>query len=215
MKKQDQNKKETPSVNYDLKSNAVEELLKADSGDTPQYSKEELEKYRSGNKKFRIPDPVKLLFIKAWFPGAVCFFFLWGLSAYVSNLWDMLFIMSAVLGMITDLLVNNIIRYMEKFPGQYEDWMLFPKKGMVSFGMNLLFSGVIIYCVYTVYNVIGAIAASLNIPFYGVEPILFGLFCMAFDMLFIGIKRLLRSIFRDAKEAARGGGDQNRDETST
>lgn len=215
MKNKDQNNQEAASVNYDLKSEAVEELLKAGTGDTPQYSKEELEKYRSGNKKFRIPDSVKILFIKAWFPGAVCFFFLWGLSAYVSNLWDMLFVMGIVHGMISDLLVNNIIRYMEKFPGQFEDWMLFPKKGMASFVLNLVFSCLIIYCVYYVYNVIGMIANSLGLVYYGVEPIMFGVFCMAFDMLFIGVKRLLVSIFRDARTAARSGGDQNRDETST
>lgn len=215
MSKKDLNNNESASVNYDLKSEAVEELLKADSGDTPQYSKEELAKYRSGNRKFRIPDWVKILFIKIWFPGAVCFFFLWGLSSFVSNMVDMMFVMAIVLGLITDLLVNNIIRYMEKFPGQYEEWMLVPKKGMVSFGLNLFFSFLIIYCVYTLYNFIGAILTSLNIPFYGVEPILFGVFCMAFDMLFIGIKRVFLSIFRDAKAAAHKGGDRNRDETST
>ena len=38
----------------------------------------------------------------------------------------------------------------------------------------------------------------------GVEPILYGLFCMGFDMLLIGIKRLCAAILRDAKAAARG-----------
>ncbi len=214
MSKKNQNNQEEASINYDLKSEAVEELLKAGSGDTPQYSKEELEKYRSGNKKFRIPDWLKILFLKIWFPGAVCFFFMFGLGGFLSGL-DMIFVVSIVLGFVNDLLVNNIIRYMEKFPGQHEEWILINKKGMVSLGLNLLFAFLNIFCVSTVYSLIGTVLLSMGLRVYGVEPILFGVFCMAFDMLFIGIKRLFLSIFQDAKDAARRGGDQNRDETST
>ncbi len=214
MSNQEQNNKNQASVNYDLKSEAVEELLKAGAGDTPQYSKEELEKYRSGNKKFRIPDWVKILFIKLWFPGAVCFFFMFGLGGVLSGL-DMIFVVAMVLGLVNDLLLNNIIRYMEKFPGQHEEWMLVPKKGMASLGLNLLFAFVNVLCVSMVYSLIGVIALKLGLTYYGVEPILFGVFCMAFDMLFIGIKRLILSIIEDAKDAARGGSDQNHDETST
>jgi len=37
----------------------------------------------------------------------------------------------------------------------------------------------------------------------GVEPVLFGVFCMGFDMLFILIKRTAGTIFADAKAKAR------------
>ena len=57
--------------NYDLKSEAVEKLLKAESGDVPEFSAEELKKYRSKGG-IKIPNTVKVLFLKAWFPGAVC-----------------------------------------------------------------------------------------------------------------------------------------------
>ena len=211
-----ENKKENlenASTNYDLKSDAVEKLLDAEKGEAPEYSKEELEKYRSG-KKFRIPDPVKILFLKAWFAGAVCFFFLWGLGTYISSLIDMLFILAVVLGMVTDLMVNNVIRFIEKFPGEHEEWMMFPKKGMGSFVLNILYSGLIIYCVYMLYNlinygIIGITGDADTVPL-GVEPLLFGVFCMGFDMLFIGIKRLAKSILQDAREAA----GRNRDASS-
>lgn len=215
MKKKDLNKSEAASTNYDLKSDAVEELLKAGKGDTPEYSEEELLKYRSGSKKFRIPDPVKILFIKAWFPGAVYFFIGFGLGSYLSDMLDLLFILGVACGILMDLLVNNIIRYMEKFPGQFEEWMLFSRKGMASFCLNILYNFLILYCVYSLYNVIGLIAESLGLSYLGVEPVLFGVFCMAFDMLFIGIKRVFLRILRDARAAAHGGGDQNQDETST
>lgn len=198
------NKKSQSNKNYDLKSEAVENLVNADSGTAPEFSQEELEKYRS-RKGIRIPEAVKLLFIKAWFSGAVCYFFLWGLGTYVSSLIDMLFVLGVALGMVTDLLVNNVIRFIEKTPGQNDRWMMFPHKGTVSFFLNIVYSFLILLGVYMLYNlinyvIIGITGMADTVPL-GVEPVLFGVFCMAFDMLFIGIKRLTGSIIRDAKDA--------------
>lgn len=194
--------------NYDLKSEAVEDLVNADSGDVPEFSREELEKYRS-KKGIRISEPVKVLFIKAWFSGAVCYFFLWGLGNYVSGLIDMLFVLGVALGMVTDLLVNNVLRFIEKTPGRNDRWMMVPHKGMAGFFLNIVYSMVILLCVYLLYNLInyfliGITGAADTVPL-GVEPILFGIFCMGFDMLFIGFKRLLGSIIRDAKAAVDRG----------
>lgn len=195
-------KKET---NYELKSEAVEALAGADSTPAPEYSKEELERYK-GKKKFKIPAPVKILFLKAWFAGAVCFFFLWGLGTYVSDLLDMLFVVGVATGLVTDLLVNNVIRFIEAFPGEHDEWMLFPKKGMVSFFGNLLYGFLVTFCVYLLYNLINIAIMSITgntetLPL-GVEPVLFGIFCMGVDMLFIGIKRLIVSIIEDARYSA-------------
>ena len=189
--------------NYELKSEAVEPLAGADSSPTPEYSKEELERYK-GKKKFKIPAPVKILFLKAWFAGAVCFFFLWGLG--LTNLLDTLFVLGVAIGVVTDLLVNNVIRFLEAFPGEHEEWMLFPKKGMVSFFLNLIYGFVIAFCVYLLYSLINFAIMSLTgntetLPL-GVEPVLFGIFCMGIDMLFVGIKRLIVNIIEDAQYAA-------------
>ena len=189
--------------NYELKSEAVETLAGADSSPTPEYSKEELERYK-GKKKFKIPAPVKILFLKAWFAGAVCFFFLWGLG--LTNLLDTLFVLGVAIGLVTDLLVNNVIRFLEAFPGEREEWMLFPKKGMVSFFLNLIYGFVIAFCVYLLYSLINFAIMSLTgntetLPL-GVEPVLFGIFCMGIDMLFVGIKRLIVNIIEDAQYAA-------------
>ena len=205
------------SVNYDLSSDAVEVLANAGKGETPQYSQEELDRYRS-KKGFKIPDPVKIIFLKAWFAGAVCFFFLWGLGSYISSMLDMLFILSVVLGVITDLLVNNVIRFMEKYPDQNRSWMMFPKKSIVSFFLNIVYSALIIYCVYTLYTsinlLINTVTGATDQIALGVEPILFGVFCTAVDLACLGIKRVFCSIIEDAKTAARENGS-NRDESST
>lgn len=205
MKETDSNLQAEESINYDLKSDAVERLVQAQAGDAQEFSQEELEKYTT-KKGFKIPDAVKIPFIKAWFAGAVCFFFMWGLGNYISGNLDMLFVLSIALGMVTDLLVNNTIRFLEKTPGGNDKWMLFPKKGMLSMGLNLLFAFIIIFCVFMTYTLVNYAIVSLTgdrdqVPI-GVEPILFGMLCMGYDMLFIGIKRLLQSILRDAKAAA-------------
>ena len=196
---------ENKNSNYELKSDAVEKLLDAQSGNVPDVSQEELDKYRT--KKWAIPETVKILFIKAWFAGAVCFFIMWGLGLYLGATLDMLFVTGAALGFVTDLLTNNVVRFLEKTPGGNDRWLLVTKKGMVGLGLNLLGAYAVLVCVYFTYTVINYTIVSLTgavdtVPL-GVEPVLFGLLSMGYEMLFVGIKRLARSIFRDAKAAAR------------
>lgn len=198
------NENENKSSNYELKSDAVEKLLDAQEGNVPDFSQEELDRYRS--KKWAIPDWLKILFIKTWFAGAVCFFILWGLGLYLSATLDMLFVAGAALGMVTDLLTNNVVRFLEKTPGEHNRWLLTAKRGMVGFGLNLLGAYAVLLCVYLTYTVINFTIVSITgavdtVPLQ-VEPVLFGLLCMGYEMLLIGIKRLLSAIFQDAKNTA-------------
>lgn len=191
--------------NYELKSDAVDKLLKAEKGDVPKFSEDELRKYRSKGR-FKIPNTVKVLFLKAWFAGAVCYFILWGLGLYIGNLIDMLFVLGVVLGMATDLLTNNVIRFIESTPGENDKWLMFPKKGMVSFFLNMVYAIVLIICVYQLYGVINqtimAIIGSTDTVPLGVEPVLFGVFTMGFDVLFVQCKNLMKRIIADAKSSA-------------
>lgn len=190
--------------NYDLKSEAVETLA-GNGPKTPKYSQKELEKYTK-TKKFRIPKWLKMIGIKAWFYGAVCFFFLWGLGLYLPHMLDMMFVLAVGMGAVTDLLVNNVIRFIATTPGSNDDWMMFPQKGVAALLLNVLYAGVILFCVYTLYNVINSVIISITgatdtVPL-GVEPILFGIFCMIVDVLLLGMKQLAKSMLRDAKAAA-------------
>ena len=117
---------ENKNSNYELKSDAVEKLLDAQSGNVPDVSQEELDKYRT--KRWAIPEAVKILFIKAWFAGAVCFFIMWGLGLYLGATLDMLFVTGAALGFVTDLLTNNVVRFLEKTPAGNDRWLLVTKK---------------------------------------------------------------------------------------
>lgn len=191
--------------NYELKSEAVEKLLKAEKGEVPEFSEEELKKYRT-KSRINLSEPVKVLLLKIWFAGAVCYFILWGLGMYIYSLIDMLFILGVVLGMVTDLLTNNVIRFIEKNPGENDKWLMFPKKGMTSFFLNMVYAMAVILCVYGLYGFLNRIAVAIignadTVPL-GVEPVLFGVFCMGFDVLFVGLKNLLKQIIRDAKASA-------------
>jgi len=191
---------------YRLKTKAVDDLVTADESNSPEVSEAELRKYKRTGK-IKIPHWVKVVLLKIWFAGAVCFFILWGLGTYVTAFLDMLFILGIALGVVNDILVNNILRYFEETPGSNDRWMMFPKKKFATFFFNIIYSFVILFCVYTLYNVINlaivnATGAQDTVPL-GVEPLLFGTFYMAFDMLFIFMKRTFASIVSDAKKSVR------------
>lgn len=197
--------RKSDSKNYELKSDAVEKLLKAEAGDVPEFSQEELKKYRSKGG-IKLSNTVKVLLLKAWFPGAVCYFILWGLGMYVYSLIDMLFIMGIVLGLVTDLLTNNVIRFIETTPGENNKWLMFPQKGMTSFFLNLIYALVLVVCVYFLYSFLNLTIVRIlgnpdTVPL-GVEPVLYGVFCMALDVLFVGCKNLSKQILADARQKA-------------
>ena len=191
---------------YDLKESAVDRLVGADKS-APSYSSEELNRYRS-KKALRIPLWVKIPLLKAWFAGAVCFFFLWGLGTYVTAQWDMMLVLCAAMGLANDLLVNPVIRFMEKTPGDNSRWMMFPQKHWVSLFLNIVYFTFVLICVYALYNAVNVRIAALTgrteEVALGVEPILFGILTMAFDLLFISIKNGFITVFRDAKTTAGG-----------
>ena len=192
---------EKQSDYYDLKTKAVDDLVTADESNSPEVSKEELRRYRSG-PKLQVADWVKLLLIKAWFAGAVCFFFIWGLGGYLADQLDLLFVTGFALGTVTDLLTNPMLRFFERTPGEHSAWMMFPKKGFVTLPLNILYGYVVLGLVYTLYTAINAVIARITGDFehvaLGVEPILFGVFCLGVDLLLLQAKHLLVRIFRDA-----------------
>lgn len=185
--------------NYNLKSDAVETLANADKVGAPVYSEEELNKYRS-KSLLKAPEALKLILLKTWFAGAVCYFFLWGLGGILGNTLDTLFVLGIALGMSMDLLTNNVIRFMEKEPGENDKWMMVPGKGTGSMLLNVLYYLVVILFVFMLYNVINlginTMTGDMDAVPLGVEPILFGVFCTAFDVMFISIKHLVIRIVK-------------------
>ena len=190
---------------YRLNTQAVEDLVTADESNSPVVSQEELDKYRGRTRK-KLPQWLKVSLLKAWFYGAVCFFFMWGLGGYLADSLDLFFVTAIALGMVTDLLVNTILRYYAETDGANDRWMMIPRRGVVGFFLNILYAFVVLGMVDMVYNVVNITILSLThetgtVPL-GVEPILFGLLCMGVDTGFIALRGLMVRIVSDAKAKA-------------
>lgn len=188
---------------YKLKTDAVEKL--ADASNAPVVSEKELKKYKSKGK-LKIPEWLKVVFIKFWFGGAACYFFIWGLGLYLKNL-DFIVVVSIGLGLVTDLFINHFLRFLEPEKGDYDKWMLITVRKFWSVFLNIIYCTVIFFCIMYTYNTVNLmINGETDDPvlFIGVEPLLFGLLYMGFDMLFIGIKNTFIKIFRDANKKASG-----------
>lgn len=197
----------TAAEYYQLKTKAVEDLVTADKDNSPQVSEAELRKYRSG-PKIRLRDWVKAVLIKWWFAGAVCFFFFWGLGMLIPSMENQLIILGAGLGMVTDLLTNNIFRYYAKRPGANDRWIMVRKKGVPGLALNLVYAFVLLGLVVMTYQIINGIAVSITgakdtVP-VGVEPILFGLLAMGWDMALLGARRVMKRVVDDAKKQQAG-----------
>ncbi len=195
---------------YDLKLDKIDELVAALKEETPQesggnisYNVAEItgdDSERNRQKEFdpykvdkfsRIPAWVKALFIKFWFSGCVCYFVMFGLRI---NELDKLVLLGAVLGLVVDVLVNPLFRYMESDRKEYNAYMMFPFpfKAFWTFFTNVIYYILVVFCVNYCYfglnELINLISGTSNEIKVGVEPLLFGVFTVIIDMIFIGIK---------------------------
>lgn len=188
-------KKEPASDYYKLKTKAVDDLVSANKENSPKVSEAELRRYVR-RSRFHIPMWLKVLFVKFWFAGAVCYFCVWGLGLYIGDNLDLIFVTSIIMGFVTDILTNNLLRFMEETPGENGKWMFIVKKRFVSLIFNVLYAFVLMFSVAAFYSLIKQ----------GMEPVFLGLLYMAFDLVFVWIKNGLKKIFSDAKRKVDEGG---------
>lgn len=220
MSKKKKKSKETTIENYyDLRTKEVDELVAALKGDIDETQLEpitkniaeitgEEEKAKKGSKKAdfdpykvdkfsRIPIWLKALFIKFWFAGAACYFVIWGLGHYIPNWLDLAVLAGTFMGLFTEFFVNTIFRYMESSDKEYNDYMMFPFpfKHFWTFFTNIIYYigiGLLVMLIYTGINY-GFVVLNHNFEGYvtlGVEPLLYGVFALIVDMVFIGLKDL-------------------------
>jgi len=205
--KKQKNEDRSAASYYNLKTDAVERLVNAK--DAPEVSDKEIREY-TAKRKFKLPMWLKIVLVKFWFAGAVCYFFLWGLGIYLHGL-DLMLVLAIGLGLVTDLMVNRFLRNFETEKGENDKWMMVTVRKFWSVFLNVLYAAVLLYCVFQTYytaNVLMGVNPNVDSTqeegMLGVEPILFGLLYLGFDILFIFVKRTLINIFRDAREKAAG-----------
>ena len=188
---------------YRLNTKAIDDLVGATPENSPPVSEKELRKYQSG-PKIRLKDWVKVVLIKWWFAGAVCFFFIWGLSGYMADMLDTLFVTGIAMGIVTDILTNNAIRFFEATPGSNDRYIMVTLRGYLSFFLNILYAFVVLFFVYSIYAVINftviRITGNADTLPLGVGPIMFGLFYLGVDQLLIKCKHIIADIVRKAQK---------------
>ncbi|MGN0817431.1 MAG: hypothetical protein ACI4L9_00540 [Candidatus Coproplasma sp.] len=224
-KKKPKNKESTIENYYDLKTKDIDELVAALKGDTENLSSEpvttniaeitgEEQTAKPGSKKAefdpykidkfsRIPAWIKALFIKFWFAGAVCFFVNMGLGTIISSALDLLVLDGIVLGIMTDLLVNPIFRFLESSDKEYNNFIMFPfpVKHFWTFFTNIIYYVIVLLGVDGIYVLMDGVW-HMNVY---VEPLLFGLFAVIIDMAFIGIKDLIVYLIKKCKNKKTNG----------
>ena len=183
--------------NYSLHQDAIDALVTANKENTPKVDEKEIQSYKQ-DKLSKIPVWLKALFIKFWFNGAVCFFFIWGLGMFLAA-WDLILVTGIAMGAVTDILVNNVFFYFGD--ERYNNWMLIPVKKFWAFFVNIVYSCVVMLLVVYFYEGVNLLFGAKNTGF-NVEPITFGLIYLAIDLVFIWIKNLVIKIINDAKEKA-------------
>lgn len=192
---------ETTADYYKLKTRAVDDLVEANEGNAPEVSPEERKRY-GAKVAAGVPAWIKVHLIKIWFAGAVCYFIFWGLGMYVAPL-DLMVIAGVVLGMVTDILTNNVLRFFAETEGAYDRWMMFPKKRFATFFWNILYAALLLAMVVGIYTGINlALVGFLKPPEgtvpLGVEPVLFGVFYALCDALLIALKHFLARLLTGA-----------------
>jgi hypothetical protein len=226
------NKKKDPETTienyYDLRVDKVDDLVEAlktgqsssdedisfniadctginDSESTTKSGKQkQFDPYKI-DKLSRIPTWIKAIFIKFWFAGAVCYFIIWGLSNYITDALDLIVFCGLVMGVVVDVLVNPLFRFMESDRKEYNPYMLFPFpfKAFWTFFTNIIYYILVLAIVNLAYTgineLINLIAGTENLINVGIEPLLFGVLVTIVDMFFIGIKDLVVFIVKRIK----------------
>ena len=194
----------TETKAYDLRRDAVERLVTADET-APEVDEKELKKYKK-TRFLGIPMWAKALFVKFWFNGAMCYFFVWGLGVYIENKLDLVVVLALAMGMFNSLIVNNVLLFLDDGTDGYSRWIFVPQKfsakttsgkimfSLLAFLLDIIYSFAVVFIVYLIYFGINNKADGA----FGVEPITFGILYLAVDLLFIGMKYLMVKIISDA-----------------
>lgn len=182
-------------ASYKLNTNAVDRLVDANKGKVVKVDESEVDQYKSG-KLQKIPAFIKAIFLKWWFAGACCFFFLMGLGAVIPNQMTLIFVLAFGSGIVTDLLVNNCLRFLESSEREYDKWIMFPWRKWFTIFFNVIYALIITGLVVKTYDGINMLIISAqqldpkSVPL-GVEPLLFGVFYAAYDVALVWFRNLI------------------------
>ena len=183
MKKTDLKKEESVKY-YDLKTEHVDDLVKALNEESETMTPSTHKQYKM-NKAPDQPDPykidklamipawVKAAFIKFWVAGAICYFFLFSFLMNSFATLDKIVFTGIGLGVIFDLIVNPSMLYFESDKKEFHPYILLPysAKKVWTLLINIPVGVLEVWLINKGYSII---IPNSNI-IKGVEPITFGL----------------------------------------
>jgi hypothetical protein len=145
----------------------------------------------------------KALFVRFWFAGAVFYFIGWGLAVGSRDQLDLTVVLGLVHGMVTELIVNRVLVFIEH-DGENRRFILCYSKKFFSFPVNIVFGIICAFLVAYTYSIVNLLAmrsglAAEGYIFVGAEPLLYGLLFVMLEMMFIGMKNTMRSIYLKAR----------------
>ncbi len=197
---------------YDLKVDKVDELVAALKGeDVSAYGEVSMKisdctgaEDKGSDKEFnpyrtdflaRVPIFIKALFIKWWFAGVVCFFVNMGLGIYVATA-DLVILDGIFLGLVAEVLVNPLFRFMETDRREFNGYMMFPFpfKAYWTFFTNVLYYVAIAVAVNFIYFFINEFMFTLSI-----EPLSWALIVLIVDMILTGVKDFTVQLIKKRK----------------
>ncbi len=192
--------KDSDKDNYKINTSAVDRLVDASKGKAQKVDDSEVNQYKSG-KLQRIPTFIKAIIVKWWFAGASCFFFLWGLGSVIHDQLALLFVFAFGLGVITNYLTNNFLRFLESSRQEYDIWIVFPWRKWWTIFLDIAYSFLLLYAVVKTYDLINIIVINTqgldptSVPL-GVEPLLFGVFYVVYDLIVVWLRNLVVFIIK-------------------
>lgn len=224
-RRKEEPKEERLTNYYDLKTDAVEELAKVYT----EEEKKELDKKevkKDGEKRpykidflSRIPASIKVLFIKYWVFGVICYFFYWGLGYYIPNLENLTLVVGIATGIILDIFVTSAFLYFESDKKEFHPYLLVPVpfKKFWSLPINIVvYTGEAfgVYGIYYLINRLIEISKGLEpgtAPL-SVEPLLYGLIALVIDVIIIAFKDLIIFIIRKIKNSTKAKNNGSNEE---
>lgn len=174
------------------KFNSIEEEIAYKSKNQEEEIEKDLDPYKI-DRLSSFPMWILILIIKWWFAGAIYYFAYMGILVQTTDGSTEAIIGGVILGAVLDILVNRVIRFIEREKGANEKYILITTKKYVSFILNMLYGLLIsLFITYGVGFLVTKIAQLFgHTGSVGMEPITFGIMFVLIDLGLIKIKNLI------------------------
>ncbi len=155
----------------------------------------------------KMPSWIKILLLKYWVAAAAFFFFLIGnpITQGMTNLSVMLdytyIFLGLGLGLLNDIIVRNIVRFMKNSKDDTFRYNLINFRGVLSFFANLLYAYILLIpCIFicSAMSEKGIFINFLSVK-GGMDPLTFAFIFCVLDVIIIFIKDLIIYIYKNVK----------------